>query len=175
MTVYSLDVLIFCLEQVYCSISASNCCFWTCIQISLEAGHTVWYSHLFQNFPQFVVTHTVKGFGVVNKAEIDVFRELFCFFHDPVEVDNLISSFSKFSLSIWKFMVHVVLKAGLENFEHNYASVWNECTSSVVWAFLGLAFLWNWNLNWPFPVLWPLLSFPNLLTYWVQYFHSIIF
>ena len=80
----------------------------------------VWYSHLFQNFPQFVVIHTVKGFGIVNKAEIDVFLELSCFFHDPKDVGNLISgssAFSKSSLNIWKFMVHVLLKPGLENFE----------------------------------------------------------
>ena len=78
----------------------------------------VWYSHLFQNFPQFVVIHTVKGFGIVNKAEADVFLELSCFFHDPVNVGNLISgssAFSKSSLNIWKFMGHVLLKPGLEN------------------------------------------------------------
>ena len=81
----------------------------------------VWYSHLFRNFPQFVVIHTVKGFGVVNKAEVDVFLELECFFDDPVDVGNLISSFSAFSkssLSMWKFMVLVLLKPGLENFEN---------------------------------------------------------
>ena len=81
----------------------------------------VWYSHLFKNFPQFVVIHTVKGFGVVNKAEIDVFLELSCLFYVPADVGNLISgssAFSKFSLNIWKFTVHVLLKAGLENFEH---------------------------------------------------------
>ena len=86
----------------------------------------VWYSHLFQNFLQFIVIHTVKGFGIVNKAEIDVFLELSCFFDDPVDVDNLISgssAFSKTSLNIWMFMVHVLLKPGLENFEHNFASV----------------------------------------------------
>ena len=86
----------------------------------------VWYSHLFQNFPQFVVIHTVKGFGVVNKAEVDVFLELSCFFSDPEDVDNLISgssAFSKSSLNIWKFMVHILLKHGLENFEHSFASV----------------------------------------------------
>ena len=79
----------------------------------------VWYSHLFQNFAQFIVIHTVKGFGIVNKAEIDVFLELSCFFNDPEDVGNLISgssAFSKSSLNIWKFMVHVLLKAGLENF-----------------------------------------------------------
>ena len=81
----------------------------------------VWYSHLSQNFPQFIVIHIVKGFGVVNKAEIDVFLELSCFFDDPVDVGNLISgssAFSKTSLNIWKFMVHVVLKPGLENFDY---------------------------------------------------------
>ena len=86
----------------------------------------VWYSYLFHNFPQFVVIHTVKGFGIVNKAEIDVFLEFSCFFDDPADVDNLISgssAFSKTSLNIWKFTVHVLLKPGLENFEHYFASV----------------------------------------------------
>ena len=86
----------------------------------------VWYSYLFQNFPQFIVVDTVKGFGIVNKAEIDVFLELSCFFHDSADVGNLISgssAFSKTSLNIWKFTVHVVLKPGLENFEHYFTSV----------------------------------------------------
>ena len=86
----------------------------------------VWYSHLFQNFPQFIVIHIVKCFGVLNKAEIDLFLELSCFFDDPVDVGNLISGssvFSKPSLNIWKFMVHVLLKPGLENFEHYFTSV----------------------------------------------------
>ena len=86
----------------------------------------VWYSHLFKNFPEFVVVHTVKVFGIVNKAEIDVFLELSCFFDDPADVGNLIcdsSAFSKSSLNIWKLMVHVLLKRGLENFEHYFASV----------------------------------------------------
>ena len=81
----------------------------------------VWYSHLFKNFPQFVVIHTVKGFGIVNKAEVDIFLEITCFFNDPMEVGNLISGssvFSKSSLNIWKFMVHILLKPGLENFKH---------------------------------------------------------
>ena len=96
------------------------------IQICQEAGQMVWYSHLFQNFPQFIVIQTVKGFGIVNKAEIDVFLELSCFFHDPVDVGNLISgssAFSKTSLYIREFTVHVLLKPGLENFEHYFASV----------------------------------------------------
>ena len=86
----------------------------------------VWYSHLFQNFPQFVVIQTVKGFGIVNNTEAHVFLELSCFFHDPADVGNLISgssAFSKSSLNIWKFMVHVLLKPGLENFEHYFTSL----------------------------------------------------
>ena len=92
------------LEPVCCSMSSSNCCFLTCIQVSQEADQVVWCSHLFQNFPQFVVIHIVKGFGIVNKAEMDIFLELTCFFDDPVDVGNLISGssvFSKTSLNIW--------------------------------------------------------------------------
>jgi len=115
----------------------------------------VWYSHLLKNFPQFVVIHTVKGFGIVNKAEVDVFLELSRFFDDPSDVGNLISGSSAFSISscnIWKFTVHVLLKPGLENLEHCFASVWDECHCVVVWAFFGIAFLWDWNENWSFPV-----------------------
>ena len=86
----------------------------------------VWYSHLFQNFPQFVMTHTVKGFSIVNEAEVDVFLELSCFFDDPMNMGNLISgssALSKSSLNIWKFTVHILLKPGLENFEHYFASM----------------------------------------------------
>src|SRR5574341_933972 len=102
-------------------MSSSNCCFLTCIQVSQEAGQVVWYSHLLKNFPQFIVIYTVKGFGIVNKAEIDVFLELCYFFDDPADVGNLVSgssAFYKSSLNIWKFMVHVLLKPILENFEH---------------------------------------------------------
>ena len=159
-------------------MSGSNCCFLTCIQISQETGKVVWYSHLLKNFPQFIVIHTVNGFGIVNKAELDVFLELSCFFDDPVDVGNLISgssAFYKSNLNIWKFTVHVLLKPGLDNFEHYVPSLWDEWKCAVIWTFFGIAFLGNWNENWPFPVLWPLLSFPNLLAYWVQHFHSIIF
>ena len=86
----------------------------------------VWYSHFFQNFPQFIVIHTVKGIGIVDKAEINVFLEFSCFFDDLVDFDNLISgssAFSKTSLNIWKFTVHILLKLGLENFEHYFISV----------------------------------------------------
>ena len=121
-----------------------------------------WYSHLFKNFPQFIVIHTVKDFGIVNKAEMDVFLEPSCFFDDPVDIGNLTSgssAFSKTSLNIWKFLVHVLLKAGLENFGHYFTSVWDEWNCVVVWAFFGIAFLRDWNKNCPFPVLWPLLIF----------------
>ena len=148
------------LEPVCCSISSSNCCFLTCLQISQEAGQVLWYSHLFQNFPQFVVIHTVKGFGVFNKAKVDVFLELSCFFDDPANVGSLISGFSAFSKSslyIRKFLVHILLKSKLKNFEHYFGSVWDECNCVVVWTSFGISFLWDWNENWPFPVLWPLL------------------
>ena len=143
---YSLSYM----EPVCWSVSSSNCCFLTCIQISQEAGQVVWYSHLFQNFPQFVVVHTVKGFDIVNKAEIDVFLELSRLFDDPSDVGNLIScssSSSKSSLNIWKFTVHILLKPGLENFEHIFTIMWDECDSVVVWAFFGIAFLSDWNKN----------------------------
>ena len=123
------------LEPVCCSMSSSNCCFLTCIQISQEAGQVVWYSYLFQNFLQFIVIHTVKGFGIVNKAEIDVFLELSCFFDNPVNVGNLIShssTFSKSSLNIWKFSVHILLKPSSENFEHYFVSMRDECSCVVV-------------------------------------------
>ena len=96
------------------------------MQISQEAGKVVWYSYLLKNFPQFVLIHIVKGFGVVNKAEVDVFLELSCVFDDPTDVGNLISGssfFSKSSLNIWKFTVHVRLQPGLENFEHYFGSM----------------------------------------------------
>ena len=126
--------------------------------------------------------HTVKGFGVVNKA--DVFLELLLFLWSSfgvvhciiqnylADVGNLISgssAFSKSSLNIWKFRVHILLKPCLKNFEHYFASVWDECNCAAVWAFFGIAFLRDWNENWSFPVLWPLLSFPNLLAYWLQH------
>ena len=112
------------------------------------------YSHLFQNVPQFVVIHTVKGFDITNKAEVDVFLELSCFFDDPVAILSLVPlPFPKISLNIWKFMVHVLLKPGWENFEHYFTSVWDECNCAVVWAFFGITLLCDWNGNWPFPVL----------------------
>ena len=120
-------------------MSNSNCCFLTCIQVSQEAGQVLWYSHLLENFPQFVVIHTVKGFGVVNKAEIDVFWELSCFSNGPLDIGNFIfgsSAFFKCNLNIWKFLVHVGLKPGLENFELYFVSVWDECNCVILWTSL---------------------------------------
>ena len=108
--------------------------------------------------------------AVVNEAEVDVFLEFSYFFYDPTEVGSLISGPSAFpipSLYIWIFSVHVLLKPSWKDFEHNLTRIWNEHNCVVVWTFFDIVFLWDWNENWTFPVLWPLLSFPNLLTYWV--------
>ena len=165
-------------EQVHCSMSGSNCFFLTCIQVSQETDKMVWYSHLFKKFPQFFVIHTVKGFSIVTEAEVDVSLESLefsWFLYDPV--GNLIYgfAFSKPSLYIRKFSIHILLKLSLKDFEHYLASMWNECNCTVFRTFFGTDLLWDWNENWPFPVLWPLLGFPSLLAYWVQHFHSIIF
>ena len=116
------------LEPAHFSMSSSNCCFLTYIQISQEADKVVWYSHLLKNFPQFVVIHIVKGFSIVNEAELDVFLEFSCFFCDPVDVGNSISGSSalpKSCLNIWTFLIHVLLKPCLVNFEHHFASMWD--------------------------------------------------
>ena len=111
---------------------------------------------------QFVVIYTVKGFSIVNEA--DVFLEFLCFPCYPTDVGNLISGssvFSKSSLYIWKFLVYILLMPSFKDFEHYPASMWNECNCAVIWTFFGIALLWDWNENWPFPILWPLLSFPR--------------
>ena len=131
------------LEPVSCSMSNFSCCFLTCLQISQKAGQVIWYSHLFKNFPEIFVVHTVKGFGIVNKAEVDIFLELSCFPDDPTDIGHLISgssAFSKTSLNIWKFTVHVLLKPGLENFEHYFTGVWDECNCAEVKHSLALPF-----------------------------------
>ena len=164
------------LESVCCSMSGSTVASWPAYrflrrQVSWSGILISW--RIFHS-----LIHIVKDFGVVNETEVDVFLELSCFFNVPTDVDNLISgspTFSKSSLNIWKLLVHILLKPGLENFEHYFASVWDECNCEVVWTFFGIPFLWDQNENWLFPVLWPLLSFPNLLAYWVQHFHSITF
>ena len=120
-----------------------------------------------------------KALAFVKEAEVDVFLEFPCFLYDPTDVGNFISSSSVFfQVHTWDQEVlssHALLKPSLKDFEHNLASMWNECNCTEVWIFFVIALLWDWNEHWPFPVLWPLLSFPNLLAYWVQHFHSIIF
>ena len=146
-------------------MSSSNCWFLTCMQIYQEAGKVVWYFHLFKNIPQFVVIHTVQGFGVVNKAEVNVFLELSCFFCDPMDVGNLISgssAFSKSSLYIWRFSVHVLLKPGLKDFKHNLAGMWNECSCMVIWTFFGIGMKIDLFQSCGH------CCFPNLLAQWVQ-------
>jgi len=120
------------------------------------------WSHLFKNFPQFVMIHPVKSFNVVIEAEVDVFLEFSCFFCDPADVGNLFSgssAFYKSSLNIWKFSVHALLKPHLENLSITLLACEVSSVCVVVWTFFGIAFPWDWNENWPFPVLWPLLSF----------------
>ena len=170
------------LEPVCCFMSSSNCCSLTCIQISQEAGKVVFHLvfHLLKNFPQFVI-HTVKGFGVVNKAKVDVFLESLDFsmiqqmlaiwflvplpFLNPAMWTPGSSRFTYYWSLAWRILSITLLAQNL----------WDECNCTVVWAFFGIAFLWDWNENWPFPVLGPLLSLPDLLAYWVKHFHSIIF
>ena len=143
MTIYSLDVL---LSQFGTSplLHVQFCCFLTCIHVSQESGKVVWYSHLLKNFPQSMVIHVVKGFSVVNEAEVDAFWEFSCFFCDSTDVGNLISgysAFSKSSLYIWKFSVsHTVEAYVLKNFEHYLASMWNKCNCTIVWTFFGIPF-----------------------------------
>ena len=156
-------------------MSGFNCCFWTCIQVSQETGKVVWYSHLFKYFPQFFVIYTVnllqysclenhvvaksqawlsnwttqsKALAQAMKQKQMFFLEFSCFPYDPTNVGNSISGSSAFfkpSLYIWKFSVHILLKSSLKNFEHYLASMWNELKCMVVWAFFGIALLWDWN------------------------------
>ena len=147
----------------------SNCCFLTFIHVPQETAKVVCYCHLCKNFLWFVVIHTFKGFSIVNRAEVDVFLEFSYFFYDPTDVGNLISgsfAFSKSNLYIWKFSGHVLLKPSLKDFEHYLDSMWNECNCTAVQTFFGIAFLWDWNENWLFPVLGSLLSFPNFQICW---------
>ena len=157
-------------------MSSPNCSFLTCPQISQEAGQVVWYAHLFKNFP--VLMHTVKGFSVVNEAELGAFYGILLLFLWSTDVDNLISgssAFFKSSLYTWQFLFPILLKSSLKDFEHYLASMWSEWNCMVVWTFFGITLLWDWSENWPFLVLWPLLCFPNLPAYWMQHFNSIIF
>ena len=116
------------------------------------------------SIPGFPVLHYLPDYIIIIPVPIHI-----------VYIDSRAWWLNILSLNIWKFTVHILLKPGLENFEDYFTSVWDECNCAVVWAFFGISSLWDWNENWPFPVLWPLLSFPNLLAYWVQHFHGIIF
>ena len=171
MTIYSLDVLLSWFGTSLL-VYVSFCFFLTCIQISLEADKVVWYSHLFKNFPQFVVIHTVKGFSIVNEAEVGfVFFFFPCFFCDP---KDLLSGSSAF--------INPACTSGSSQFTYCWSLAWRilsiillacemiAVVCMVVLTFFGISLLWDWNENWPFSVLWPLLSFPNLLVYWVQHF-----
>ena len=134
------------LEPVCCSMSGSNCCFLTCIQISQVAGKVVWYSHLFQNFPSLL--WSTQRFSIVNEAEVDAFLEFPRFFYDPGHIGNLISgssAFSKPSFYVCMLSVHVLLKPGLKDFEYYLATMWNECNCVTVWSFFGITFLWDCN------------------------------
>ena len=139
-------------EPVCCSMFSSKCCFLMCIQ-----GNIRWSGiPNSKNFLQFAVIHTVRGFWVANEAEVDVFLKFPCFLPDLKNVGNLISDssvFSEISLYIWKFSVHILLKPNLKDFEYYLASMWNEHNCTVVWTFFGIAFLWDWNENWHFPIL----------------------
>ena len=127
---------------------------------------------------QIFVIHTVKGFGIVNKAEVDVFSgTLLLFWWSSGCWQFDLWFLCLFEIQLEHLEVHSshTVEAWLGDFEHYFTRVWDECNCVVIWIFFGIAFLWDWNENWAFPVLWPLLSFPNMLAYWVQHFHSIIF
>ena len=163
------------LEPVCYFMSFSKCCVLTCIQVSQETGEMIWYSHLFKNFLQFAVIHTARSFY---HSQWNRNRCFSVILYDPTNVGNLISgssAFSKSILNIGKFLVQVLLNPSLENFENYFASEWDKCNSSIVSRLFGTAFIWDWNKNWHFAVLWPLLCFPNLLAYWVKHFNSIMF
>ena len=137
MTIYSLYSLLYC-ETVSCPMFGSKCSFLTHIQVSQKTGKGVWHSCISKNFPQFVVTHRVKDYSIVNEAEIDDFFFFFlespCFLYDPMNVDNLIAGSSTSTstyLYMWKFLVHVLLKLSLKDFEHNLDSMLNECNCTV--------------------------------------------
>ena len=168
MTIYSFDVSLPNFEPACGSKTIAFCpayrflrkqVRWSVIPISLRSFYSLLWSTLSKALAY-----------VVHEAEVDVFLEFPCYLYDPMDVGNLISgssAFSKMSLNVWKFTIHILLKPVLESFEQYFTSVWDECNCTVIWTFCCIAFLWDWNKNWSFPVLSPLLSFPNLLEYWV--------
>jgi len=168
------------LEPVCCSMSRSNHV-WLLPVLHTDFSRVRSGGLVFPSLPEFSRVccgpHN-QDFGIVNKAEVDVFLEISCFFqwcNRCWQFDLWFLCLLLIQLQPWNFIFHVLLKPDLENFEHYFTSMWDECNCVTVWVFFGIAFLWDWNENWPFPVVWPLLSFPNFLAYWVQHFHSIIF
>ena len=156
------------------SVYDSNCRILTYIQTFQETGKVIWYSHFLKNFPLFVVVHIVKEFSIVSEADRNAFWDSLAF----SMIQWMLAFWSlvpQISLYIWKLSVHVKLKLSLKDFEHYLASKWDEHSCMIVSTFFGIAFHLDWNENWPFPVLWTLLSFPNFLAYWVQHCHRIIF
>ena len=162
-------------EPASCSISGSNWCFLARMQFSQQTGKVVWYSHLFKNFPQFVVIHTVKGFSVVNEAEVKCFSGILLLFLQSNESRQFDLWFLCLFLHIWKFLVHVVLKPSLKDFEHYLAITWNEHDCMVVWAFFGLLFFGIRMKSDPFQSLVAIAEFSKFAAYWVPNFDSIIF
>ena len=163
------------LEPVCCSMSSSNCCFLICIQVSQEAGQVVWYSHLFRNFPQFIVIHTVKGFSIVNKAEINVFLEFSCFFYDPTDVGNLISGSSVF--------LNLICVSGNSWFTFCWSQAWKVLSMTLLAHEMSTIIQqYGHSLTLPFfrsgvkaGLFQSTAEFSNLLAYWMQHFNSIIF
>ena len=160
-------------EPVHCSIYGSNCCFFTCKQVSQVAGKEFWYSHPLKNFPQFVVIHTVKSFGVVSEAEVDFFWNSLAF----LMIQQMLAIWSLVPLPI----LNPAWTSGSSQFMYYWSLAWRilsitwlacEMSAIVVWTFFGIALLWHWNENWLFSVLWPLLSFPNLPVIDINYFQS---
>ena len=154
-------------------MSDSNCHFLTYIQTLRRQVRWSATPQSLKNFPQFVVVHTVKGFTIISEVDVDVFLEYAWFPYDPMDVGNLISGSSNQFVHL-EVLSSCTVKLSLKDFEHYLASKWDEHNCMIGWTFFGIAFLLDWNENWPFPALWPLLSFPNLLTYWMQHFYSLI-
>ena len=170
---YTLSCFFPSFKSFSCSVSDSNCRFLTYIQNFQETGKLIWYSHFVKYFPQFVVVLYMKGSSIISEADGNVFSNSLAFsmIQWMLAVWSLVP---QTSLYIWKFSVHVVLKLTLKDFEHYLASKWDECNCLTGRTFFGIAFLLDWNENWPFPALWSVKSFPNLLTYEVQHFYSLI-
>ena len=165
------------LEPISCSIQGSNCCFLTCKQVSQETDKMVWYSHLTKSFPQFVTIHTVKSFSLVEETDRCFFLKCPCFLYNPANVGYLIlgfSSFSKPSLEIWKFLVHIMLKPSTQDLKHDVTSMEDGCNCPMVSTFCSTTLLGNWDEDRPFPVLWPLLGLPDLLTNWMKHLDGMI-